>query len=207
MKILEIIGNRTALYPWTKRIVQSLNKDILDRIIKWRMFCAEWKLKIKDFYGKDISYSGIKFEGSPRRVYWNYFGPFFTHGIARVLEEVTQECINRGLEPKEYVLEAAELLKIMVSRLYEEISQTDQVLRGNGFPNSVEKKDVSKNVESMYSFIDKEIDVVLLRKISAPSRNGNDIEDVIEVKPNFAGIGLNLNALYRWFRCKHNKRM
>lgn len=166
------------------------------------MFCAEWKLKIKDFYGKDISYSGIKFEGSPRRVYWSYFGPFFTHGITRVLEEVTQGCINRGLEPKEYVLEASELLKIMVSRLYEEISRTDQVLRGNGFPERVEKRDVSTNIKAMLLYIEKEIDVVLLRKKSTPSSNRNDKEDVLEVKPNIAGIGLNLNALYRWTKRK-----
>ena len=207
MRILDLTGNRTALYPWTKRQVQSLDKDILDRITKWRMFCAKWTLKIKDFHGKEISYSGVKFEGSPRHVYWGYFGPFFTNGIAKVLEDVTQECISRGLKPKEYVLETAELLKIMVSRLYEQISRTDQVLRGNGYPERVEKRDVSTNIKAMHSYIEKEIDVVLLRKYSTHSSNRNDKEDVLEVKPNIAGIGLNLNALYRWAKRKLGMRM
>ncbi len=139
------------------------------------MFSAESKLKIKDFYGKDIFYSGIKFEGSPRQVYWSYFDPFFTNNVAKVLEDVTQECFKRGLEPKVFVLEAAELLKIMVSRLYEEISLTDQILCGNGFPTSVAKKDVSKNIESIYSYISKEVDAALLRKTPIPSKGKGEI--------------------------------
>ena len=35
----------------------------------------------------------------------------------------------------------------------------------------------------------------------------NDKEDVLEVKPNIAGIGLNLNALYRWAKRKLGMRM
>jgi hypothetical protein len=206
LKLLGIIGGTTALYPWTKRQVQALGKDILDRIIKWRMFSAKWELKIKDYYGKEISYSGVRFEGSPQRVYWSYFGPFFTNGSAKVLEAVTQECIKRGLEPKEYVIEAAELLKVMVSRLYEQISLTDQILRGNGIPKSVERRDVSKNIESMHSYITKEIGVVLLRK-TISSVGENVQEDVLELKPNIWGIGLNLNAFYRWIRQKFPKRM
>lgn len=30
----------------------------------------------------------------------------------------------------------------------------------------------------------------------------NPTEDIVELKPNFFGLGVNLNALFRWFRRK-----
>ncbi|MBH3409877.1 hypothetical protein [Pseudomonas putida] len=83
MEPLFLTGQRTPLYPQIARKIALLDKDIMERIQKWRMFSALWELEIEDFYGKKISYRGIKYAGSPERVFWGYFQPFFEHEIPR----------------------------------------------------------------------------------------------------------------------------
>jgi hypothetical protein len=76
MELLFLTDNLTTLYPQTLRRVELLDKAIFDRIQKWIMFSAIWELDIEDFFGKKISYKGIKYEGSPESVYWYYFKLF-----------------------------------------------------------------------------------------------------------------------------------
>ena len=37
---------------------------------------------------------------------------------------------------------------------------------------------------------------------SKPIQHSVPSEDIIDLKPNFMGLGINLNALFRWFRQK-----
>lgn len=202
MELLILPGPRTDLFPVTNRKVSLLDKDILDRIQKWAMFSANGELEIEDYYGKKISYRGIKYKGTPERVFWHYFPPFFVHEIPRVLKEIYTECRNRNLEPKEYVEEAAKFLKVMVSRLWREIAETDQRLKGNGFSKENDLKDVSKAIEKSNQSIDKEVKAILLSGNKAEPETIQTVDDIIDLKPNFFGLGVNINALWRWLHRK-----
>jgi hypothetical protein len=98
MELLFLTDNLTTLYPQTLRRVELLDKAIFDRIQKWIMFSAIWELDIEDFFGKKISYKGIKYEGSPESVYWYYFQPFFDQQMPKILSEVEDSCVKKGLE-------------------------------------------------------------------------------------------------------------
>jgi hypothetical protein len=37
---------------------------------------------------------------------------------------------------------------------------------------------------------------------NSPNKQTSTSEDIIDLKPNFMGLGINFNALFRWFRRK-----
>jgi hypothetical protein len=176
VELLILTGDKTDLYPQIKRIVESLDKDIFDRIQKWRMFSSNWELEIKDYHGKKISYKGIKFAGSSELVYWHYFQPFFNHEIPKVLSQISYICKEKHLEPKKYVEEGAELLKVMCSRLWKEIAKTHQLLKADGFPKPEDLKDMSNIISSCQQNINDEVKAVLLNGKSS-SQTSLDISD------------------------------
>ncbi len=202
MQPLFLTGNRTALYPQTARKVELLDKSIFDKIQKWRMFPALWELEVEDFYGQKISYKGIKYSGSPERVFWCYFQPFFDHEIPKVLSEVESVCANKGIPSEEYLTEAADLLKVMVSRLWNEIAITHQMLKGNGFPKDEDLPDMSGAISAARDKIDSEVAALLLRGIPMNQEVESAPDDILEIKPNFMGLGVNFNAFFRWARRK-----
>lgn len=204
MEPLFLTGIRTPLYPYTKRAIELLDNSIFERIQKWRMFSARWELEIEDFHGKKISYKGIKFIGAPERVFWYYFPPFFDHEIPKVLSDVERMCLSKNLDPTNYVTEAADLLKVMVSRLWKEIALTYQLLKGDGQPKIEDLPDLTETIRSFQAKIDDEIATVLHR--GPPQTQESMIDDMIEVKPNFMGIGVNFNAVARWIRSKARKK-
>lgn len=202
MEPLSLTGNRTPLYPQTARKIELLNNAIFERIQKWRMFPALWELETEDFYGKKISYKGIKYSGSPEMVFWCYFQPFFNHEIPKVLSEIEKECTNKKLPPKDFLIEAADLLKIMVSRLWKEIAVTHQVLKGDGFPKNDDLRDMSGTINAAKEKIDSEVAVLLLRGTPVHQENHSSPDDILEIKPNFMGVGINFNAVARWAKRK-----
>lgn len=166
------------------------------------MFSESWKLETEDFYGKKISYRGIKYTGSPEMVFWVYFQPFFNHEIPKVLAEIEQDCTNKSLPPEGYLKEAADLLKVMVSRLWKEIAITHQVLKGGGYPKNEDLRDMSDTIRAAKEKIDDEVTALLLRGTPIPSGNQSSPDDMLEIKPNIMGIGINFNAVARWAKRK-----
>lgn len=163
------------------------------------MFCAQWKLQIEDYYGKPIRYEGVKFEGGPQRVFWNGFiEPFLENGIIDTLKQVNAECIQRKLNQDEYLSEAKELLSLWVEKTYKDMSRTDQVLRGNGYPDSVKPVDVEGKINRMKRFIEDHCETIIHLGEAPQLEESSD--PIFEVKPNFYGIGFNLNELWRRFK-------
>ncbi|KPL94628.1 hypothetical protein [Vibrio splendidus] len=198
MELLILTGKKfTALYPQTKRKVELLDKDIFDRIQKWKMFSAVGALELNDYFGNKISYKGIKYKGSPESVYWLYFQPFFDHEIPKLLSEVEETCHKKGLEPDIYVEEASDFLKVMIRRLWHEIAKTDQGLKGNGFPKDADLKDISGTIEFYNKKLDAELEAILFCENTTNLQIEPAKEDLVDLKPNFFGLGVNLNAVYR----------
>ena len=103
-------------------------------------------------------------------------------------------CAEKNLEPHTYINEACDILKRLNQKTYKTMSRTDQILRGNGYPDSVTQKNVDDKIKNMDSFIDLHSAAILKRGEKPKDKSS---EDVIDIKPNFFGIGLNLNALLR----------
>lgn len=188
------MSDPTPLYTLSKRIVGEVDRVISEKLMKWRMFSAQWKLEVEDYYGKSIHYSEIKFDGSPRVVFWRGFiEPFLENGIINSLTELEKICSERNLDINNYKNEMSELLQVLIVKAYNNMAETDQILRGNGNPKSVTKVNVSDKVAAMEKYLNNCLVVV-------SHGNSSKIENTQEIfglKPNIYGFSIDLKVLWR----------
>jgi hypothetical protein len=163
------------------------------------MFNAHGKLEVTDFYGKRISYGGVAFDGSPRQVFWtNHFEPFIYDTGKKLFHWIITHCNTHNLDPTQYLAEGRGLARALVEHTYAQMLQTDQLLRGGGFPNSVTRVSVDDKVRAMHSRLD---DLLLaLTHVGRPANPGAAKSSVLKLEPNFHGIGFSLPALWKRIR-------
>ncbi|WP_153065878.1 hypothetical protein [Xanthomonas campestris] len=189
----------TTLHPLTAEKLRSEALPLKDRIMAWRFFNARG-IDTTTRDGKRVAISGIEFSGSTQLVFWSdFFEPFMTLAATQTLHWVRDQCRERNLLPDEYLEEARLLIHDLVRTAYRDIARTDQLLRGNGFPDSVSCRDVSQQAEQMIQHIN-ELTAAVGHGSATPIAPSLAPDDIVELKPNFMGFGVNLNALYRWFR-------
>jgi hypothetical protein len=143
----------------------------------------------------------VKFSGSTKRIFRSgFFEPFIVAAATNTLNWLWEECVSRNLEPSAYFDEAKMLIRQLVITTYQDIARTDQLLRGEGFPDSVTPVDVTGKIAKMIEYVDSISTAiqhrVAVRPVVLPT------EDIIELRPNVVGIGINLNALFRWVRSR-----
>ena len=157
-------------------------------------------LTTSDIHGKPVRYSGVKFEGSPRVVFWGgFFEPFISKAAQKSLEWTIDCCGQRHLDAAEYLAETRDLLGLLVERVYEHMARTDQVLRGGGFPNSVGPVNVAPKIEAMKRKLD-DLVVALTHSASPAPPPPADKKEILLLKPSLWGMGIDLKALWRrWF--------
>lgn len=189
----------TALHPLTTQKLDEEAQPLKDRIAAWRFFNAQG-IKTTTCEGKHVAISGVKFEGSPQHVFWSgFFEPFMVAASTNTFRWLAEECLKRNLDSSIYFEEAVHLMHELVQRSYQEISQTDRLLRGEGFPSLIQPVDVSGKMEAMNRHVDS-LAIAFQHREALSSQIVLPNEDIIEIKPNIGGIGLNLNALLRWAR-------
>lgn len=190
----------TPLYPLTSQRLQEEARPLKDRISAWCFF-DEKGVDITTHDGKRVTISGVKFSGSTKRIFWSgFFEPFIVAAATNTLNWLWEECVSRNLEPSAYFDEAKMLIRQLVITTYQDIARTDQLLRGEGFPDSVTPVDVTGKIAKMIEYVDSISTAiqhrVAVRPVVLPT------EDIIELRPNVVGIGINLNALFRWVRSR-----
>ena len=193
----------TLLYPLTSQRLQEEARPIKDRISAWRFF-NEKGVDITTHDGKRVAISGVRFSGSTKRVFWaGFFEPFIVAAATNTLNWLWEECVARNLEPSAYFDEAKMLIRQLVITTYKDIARTDQLLRGEGFPDSVPPVDVTGKITKMIEYVDSISTAIQHRVAARPVVLPT--EDIIELKPNIGGIGINVNALLRWVRSRFPK--
>ncbi len=60
---------------------------------------------------------------------------------------------------------------------------------------------VSRPLSSLPTYFNTKV-TLLGRQWLSENQSFNSPEDIVELKPNFMGLGVNLNALYRWLKSK-----
>ncbi len=168
--------------------------------MKWRFFNAQKGVETTKQDGSVVSIHGVKYAGSVPLVYWSgFFEPFMIHAASENLKWVSEHCKANRLDPAAYIDEARLLVHDFIRKSYTEIARTDQLLRGNGFPDTVTPRNVSGKAQAACDQVDQLAKAYLL---SGPPMALVAREDILELKPNLWGIGLNLNAAWRRFRAK-----
>ena len=154
MAKLELSGQKSDLYPKIRKLTndayETLRREQLD---PWRFFNVR-PLDCTDGQGKRIRYGGVKFEGSPREVFWRgYIDPFLENITIKTLDTVAHICDSASLSPAAYLDEASQLLNLLVHHVYRDMAEIDRVLRGEGYPNRIPIRDVSNEVAKMEKLI------------------------------------------------------
>jgi len=151
-----------VLYVRTKKRVDELENFLIkEKLTPWRFFRTR-KFKVINYDGKVIAYSGIEFTGTPRIVFWEGFiEPFMEDGIQKTLDEVAKECQQNNLDPEPHIKKAASLLCGLISKVYNYMAETDQLLRGKGFPKKVKRVDVEDKIRKMNEVLEEHIEAAL----------------------------------------------
>src|SRR5262245_16641684 len=75
----------------------------------------------------------------------------------RAVERTRDICREEGHEPKAAIAETAQLLKGFVRDAYSAMADVDQRLRGRGFPDRFQRRNVDAEVAAMERFIDDRV--------------------------------------------------
>lgn len=145
----------TPLYPTVeKRINDGVNDLIRKQITPWSFMTAGPPFRIMRFDGSEIRYQGIEFEGSPRHVFWSgYIEPFLEHLCKIEVDEAISLAQEKDVDGEAVLSEVEELLVVGVKKIYSEMADVDQRLRGKGVPRSVERPSIDAKVSAMTQFI------------------------------------------------------
>jgi hypothetical protein len=149
----------SPLYPTLSKLVEDeWVKLERNSITPWAFMTAGPQFRCRDFYGKEICYQAIKFEGSPRQVFWGrYIEPFLEDIVQRAIAETVRLATEKKQDAKQPLAEVAGMLKSVAHRAYRRMADIDERLRGEGFPDSVQKRNTDGELASMERFIDAHV--------------------------------------------------
>ena len=106
------VRGRSPLYGEILHLVDEEFRRYRRHLGRWGLFNSVTTFRWKDADGEELTYSGLAFGGSVRRMYWERAGtPFMKQIAIRVLKAVASMTDERGLDRRQAVLDAADLLK------------------------------------------------------------------------------------------------
>lgn len=187
-EILAVPGMVSSpLHKRTYKAVQDIDEKLTKLIRKWRFFNAGPPMRVSTYDGSEICYQGLQFKGSPVQVFWNGFiEPYIENNAINVLEQTSALAIECQFPVEESIEEARLLLLVMIRRIYDEMAETDKILRGDGF-TFPEKKKVDSHVESMSQKITEHAEIEKMKK-PAPTHTTFNIDTV---NSRYAQFGTN----------------
>lgn len=149
-----------AMTPAAESIRHNLETryQLLDRdkLTRWQMArAANIDLRIADCRGKEIGVGlGTAFEGSTRQVFWNFMKPCLDDSIQETCNELETAIAGYSEAQRRMTIDTVELqLRGFVSRIYERMVQLDRLMRGNGFPDRIEPRDPTAEIQSFHELI------------------------------------------------------
>ncbi|OHB66882.1 MAG: hypothetical protein A2Y77_02690 [Planctomycetes bacterium RBG_13_62_9] len=142
--------SRTPLFVRTKgRVKEREDYLIKEKVHPWLFMWPESSVKVELHDGTDYSYAGLEYGGSVVSVFWKSLDPFLEDTVRQVLDEVGKECQSNGINPSAPLTEAGWLLESMITRVYQEMAEVDQKLRGRRDRKSVPRTEVEWRIKPM----------------------------------------------------------
>lgn len=149
----------TPLYPtFRKRIEDATERIIRDQVTPWAFLTAGPPFKVKQFSGREISYQGIDFEGSPRTIFWGrYIDPFLETLAIEEIDFAISSAKERRVDATLLLPEVQGLLVAAAQKIFGAMAEIDRRLRGKGYPESVPLRSVEGEVSQLRAFIDERV--------------------------------------------------
>ena len=161
---MSVIINVSPAYSFIKERVELEFRKLEDgKVTPWAFFSSGKELRLTNFIGKEIRYSGISFDGSPRRVFWRGFiQPFLHDVVSRSLSKTRTFCLMNGIDPERPLKETASLLMAGIKGIYRRMSDIDQRIRGKGYPYTVPRYDGVTETALSEEFVRERLSAELL---------------------------------------------
>jgi len=131
-----------------------------EKVNPWAFFLTDKGVRLTDFFGKLVSYTGggLEFEGSPREYFWNGFiQPFLNDMVSKNFSETEDFCRKKGLDWRLPLEETAFFLKAGINKVYNRMSVIDQRLRERSYPDSIPRYSPEREVAGSEAFIDHKL--------------------------------------------------
>jgi len=150
---------KPTLQPLIQHMISEEFKKLKDeKITPWVFFNTGKMPVITNFYGKSIHYQGVEFEGSPRLVFWDGFiEPFLKDIIVRSIQSVVNLSKENGVATEDVLLHAKRQLSSGIWSIYHEMQNIDQRIKGKGFPERANKRDISGKIKRMEKFLEDHV--------------------------------------------------
>ena len=203
LPILGLAGHvETKLYQRSHMMVRELDSRLINMLVKWNFIESRQGLNTAYYDGRKISYSGVGFRGSPRDVFWSgYIEGYIENESVSLLEGVADIAKASTYDIAMCVSEAANLLCVMVSRIYMSMADIERRLLGDGvrFPPV---RDVSLKISGMQALVIQHSKIVVDMKSGALQKKSDnysprDVRDILEVKPGAFGIKVDIMEVIR----------
>ncbi|WP_341912615.1 hypothetical protein [Polaromonas sp. YR568] len=125
----------TPLYPVLKqRIDDAVRVFLQNQVTPWAFFRTDKTLTIRTFFGKEITYSGMQFEDTPRDVFWAQVDPFLQDMIGKEITAAVAMAKEREVDARLVLPEVQELLFSACKMIYERMLSIDQRLNSQSNP-------------------------------------------------------------------------
>jgi len=154
----------SPLYPtFRKSIDDAVNRIIAEQVTPWSFLTAGHPFLVKTFEGKEISYEGAEFEGSPRTVFWShYIEPFLEDLCDSEISKAVTMAKDKNVDGRLILPELQDLLTDGCRRVFARMADVDRRLRGKGYPDKVAVRSVDAEMATMMRFIEERIHAELL---------------------------------------------
>lgn len=154
-------GATTGIYQDTLRCVSELDKKLDDMLTQWVFMGKGSGLELRRLDGSIIRYAEMRFKGDPELVYWgNWLDEFIENDAVDILHDLAEAARDSGYEVERCITEAADLLCIMVMRVYERKADVAALLSGDGVVKG-ERMDVSETIDTMQDVIRQHARIVI----------------------------------------------
>lgn len=153
----------TPLLPtFEKRVSDAVEKLIADHVTPWSAMEAGQPFRVMRFDGREISYQGITYEGSPQEVFWSrYIEPFLEAMVDKELGEAVKTCRTRRVDTRQALPELRGILLSGLKRVYAQMADVDRRLQGHGDPSTVHLRSTEHEQHLIEAYLQRRIDAEL----------------------------------------------
>ena len=161
----------TPLQPtFKKRINDAIESLIQKQVTPWSFLMTGHPLRVRYLNGKEISYQGVGFEGSPREVFWSrYIEPFLEDLCVSEIAAAVAMSKDRGVDTKQLLLELQDMLLDGIRMVYGRMASVDRGLMAKGYPDKVKMRSVDREIDAMQQFLNE---LLTLRGQQVPGELG-----------------------------------
>lgn len=149
----------TPLYStFQKRINDATDQLIQRQVTPWVFLSAGPRFRVKRFDGREITYAGIRFEGSPQKVFWSrYIDPFLeSMAIEEIAVSVTL-ARERDIDARLLLPEVQGLLIAAAKRTFFQMAEVERRLLGRGDPESISLRSIERELQQIIEFIEERV--------------------------------------------------